>query len=153
MVMDFVDLKAVVQPIIDRLDHQHLGNGSVLVHYGRLDCTEVERTVHLPSTVGGLQLENPTSEALILWIASELPRNFPWYDMTLNETCTSACTLHREEYEYGYNQKASNAQASATRPQAPEAALDQDSYKEARVTHHVTEARVTAFKDTVEGMA
>lgn len=112
-VMDYVDLKAIVKPIIDRLDHRHLGGWSYI---GLNPETE-------KSMVPGLPVDfYPSSENLIVWIADQLgdSLDYPivmkarslgmttqqklmywhrWSKLELDETCTSSCTLTREEYD------------------------------------------------------
>jgi 6-pyruvoyl-tetrahydropterin synthase len=83
MVMDYYDIKAQVQPIVDRLDHRHLGHGIV------------------ETTVTGIPVGYiPTSENMLLWIADELPTTFPWTYLEINETCTSSAILSHEEWLY-----------------------------------------------------
>ena len=65
-VMDFADLKRVVDPIVHRLDHYLLN--------------EIEG------------LENPTSEVLAVWIWHQLAAGLPMlHRVTIEETCTSRC--------------------------------------------------------------
>ena len=65
-VMDFADLKRVVDPIVDRLDHYLLN--------------EIEG------------LENPTSEVLAMWIWGRVAGALPLlHRVTIEETCTSRC--------------------------------------------------------------
>ncbi|MEO8383398.1 MAG: 6-carboxytetrahydropterin synthase QueD [Acidobacteriota bacterium] len=65
-VMDFADLKAVVDPIVDRLDH------------------------YLLNDIEGLG--NPTSEVLAVWIWQQLVGKLPLLvRVTIEETCTSRC--------------------------------------------------------------
>jgi 6-pyruvoyltetrahydropterin/6-carboxytetrahydropterin synthase len=65
-VMDFADLKAAVEPLVQRLDHYLLN--------------------HIPG------LENPTSEVLAVWIWRELAGQLPLLTrVTIEETCTSRC--------------------------------------------------------------
>lgn len=65
-VMDFGDLKQVVQPIYDRLDHYYLN--------------EIEG------------LENPTSENLAIWIWDRLKPMLPMLTkLIVRETCTTGC--------------------------------------------------------------
>lgn len=65
-VMDFADLKRVVDPIVHRLDH------------------------YLLNEIAGL--ENPTSEILAMWIWNELAGKLPMlHRVTIEETCTSRC--------------------------------------------------------------
>lgn len=65
-VMDFADLKAVVDPVVNRLDH------------------------YLLNDIDGL--DNPTSEILAVWIWKELAAKLPLLvRITIEETCTSRC--------------------------------------------------------------
>ena len=65
-VMDFADLKAVVDPIVNRLDH------------------------YLLNEIDGLA--NPTSEVLAVWIWNQLAPQLPLLvRVTIEETCTSRC--------------------------------------------------------------
>lgn len=65
-VMDFGDLRAAVQPILETLDHYLLN--------------EIEG------------LENPTSEILCVWIWKRLQSSLPLlHRVTIQETCTSRC--------------------------------------------------------------
>jgi 6-pyruvoyl-tetrahydropterin synthase len=102
MVKDYYDIKQAVQPIVDRLDHQHLGYGEVLV------MDEVDRaiTTYLITTVKGMSIDFlPTSENLLVWIASQLDPKLPWCRLRLNETCTSSAILERWEYERYHTEK------------------------------------------------
>jgi len=87
-VMDYGDIKSVVQPLVDMLDHHHLGTWhSILLPY---------------NSTWGLTAEiYPSSENLLMWIASMItkPTILPWSRLELNETCTSAAILTREEYD------------------------------------------------------
>lgn len=66
-IMDFGDLKACVQPVIQRLDHYYLNE------------------------IDGL--DNPTSEILAQWIWRELQSDLPGLAaITVRETCTSGAT-------------------------------------------------------------
>jgi 6-pyruvoyltetrahydropterin/6-carboxytetrahydropterin synthase len=65
-VMDFADLKAAVDPIVNRLDH------------------------YLLNEIAGLS--NPTSEMLAIWLWNELAPRLPLLvRVTIEETCTSRC--------------------------------------------------------------
>lgn len=65
-VMDFADLKAVVKPVIARLDHYYLNE--------------------IPG------LENPTSEVVARWLWQQLKPVLPELSqIVVNETCTSGC--------------------------------------------------------------
>ena len=66
-VLDFGELKALVQPTIDRLDHTFLND------------------------IKGL--ENPTSEILAHWIWQQIAPTLPGlYAVRIQETCNAACT-------------------------------------------------------------
>lgn len=70
-VVDFGDVKAVVAPVIDELDHQYLND--------------------LPG------LDNPTSEVLAQWLWQRLePQLSGLSAITVKETCTSGCTYRGE---------------------------------------------------------
>lgn len=100
-VMDYHDLSSVVGPIVEALDHRHLGQwwGHELNIIA--DCKDEEPAWehgvrNLPLTF------YPSSENLLFWIADQLEgldsyRHF-WSRIELNETCTSAAILTREEY-------------------------------------------------------
>ncbi len=65
-VLDFADIKAVVKPIIDRLDHIYLNE--------------------IPG------LENPTSENIAVWLWNEIKPQLPELSkIQVKETCTSGC--------------------------------------------------------------
>lgn len=65
-VMDFADLKKVIDPVVRRLDH------------------------YLLNDIEGLA--NPTSEVLAVWIWNEIVRELPMlHRVTIEETCTSRC--------------------------------------------------------------
>jgi len=67
--IDYADIKAGVDPIIDRLDHHYLN--------------EIEG------------LDNPTAEILSRWIWDRIQPDLPGlFAVTIHETCTSACTYH-----------------------------------------------------------
>lgn len=64
--IDFADLKQVVDPIVRELDHYYLND--------------------IPG------LENPTSEMVAVWIFGRLAGSLPGlYRVTIEETCTSRC--------------------------------------------------------------
>ena len=64
--MDFADLKRIVDPVVARLDH------------------------YLLNEIAGL--ENPTSELVAVWIWDALAQALPdLHRITIEETCTSRC--------------------------------------------------------------
>ena len=65
-VMDFAELKALFQPVYDRLDHHYLND--------------------IPG------LENPTSEVLATWVWEQVKPRVPLLSqVVVHETCTSGC--------------------------------------------------------------
>jgi 6-pyruvoyl-tetrahydropterin synthase len=101
--MDYGDLKNVIQPIIDRLDHKHLGtwmiDGNIIIDY---NYNKLWRVDELPYEF------YPTSENLIVWIAEQITEyviskagnnKLPWSRLELDETDTVCCALTREEYD------------------------------------------------------
>lgn len=66
-IMDFAQVKAIFQPVYDRLDHHYLND------------------------IAGL--ENPTSENLARWIWNEIKSQLPLLSKVIvHETCTSGCS-------------------------------------------------------------
>ncbi|GII65341.1 6-carboxy-5,6,7,8-tetrahydropterin synthase [Sphaerisporangium krabiense] len=68
--MDFAEIKAAFQPVLDQLDHYYLNE------------------------VPGL--ENPTSEVLAKWIWDRLISSLPLSAILVRETCTSGCVYRGE---------------------------------------------------------
>lgn len=92
MVMDFFDLKTHVQPVIDRLDHTHLGSGDIYIaSTDEIQWIGPSHELSLPKL--------PTSENLLLWIAEQLyEKGFQFATLRLNETCTSEAELNWHEF-------------------------------------------------------
>ena len=94
-VMDFADISKCVEPLIERLDHRHLGEwnfekGTGVVYSIHPNLGRVER---MPLNL------YPTSENLLLWIAGTLNIILlPWSELELEETCTSRAILTKREY-------------------------------------------------------
>lgn len=91
MVDDYANISKAVNPIIDELDHAHLGawhTGLVIIQ-----PRGTKSVFWLANDF------NPTSENLLLAIAKQLlKRGFVFSSLTLNETCTTSCTLTWEEF-------------------------------------------------------
>lgn len=94
MVMDYSIIKQMVQPTIDLLDHRHLGSGFVPIG----PAYEANNMAYLMPDILSFNVKVPTSENVLLWIAEQLPNEFPWSSLRLNETCTSECTLTLSDY-------------------------------------------------------
>ena len=92
MVVDYGDIKAAIQPIIDDLDHAHLGAW-------RTDKVEIDWT-NGTKTVEWLGMTmNPTSENILIAIARQIiKRGQVFSSLTLDETCTVSCLLTWEEF-------------------------------------------------------
>ena len=124
-VMDYADLKKVIEPIVESLDHRHLGQWGNMGHFHGSVITLIKGW-----EVVGMPLEfYPSSENLIVWIANQIgdkldsylvnrsggwvPKASPvpqgelpkaehyWSRLELDETCTSRCILTREAYDAG----------------------------------------------------
>lgn len=70
-VLDFADLKEIVEPYIAMMDHNYLND------------------------IEGL--ENPTSENVALWLVHKIQprlRNVQLKSISVSETCESSCTVH-----------------------------------------------------------
>ena len=102
-VMDYGDISKVVKPLVERLDHRHLGEWRVGDN-------------HYSSSVKDLPEDfYPTSENLLWWVAEQLadldsyydkPKDdiilryvIEWSKLSLEETCTSRATLTRKEFD------------------------------------------------------
>ena len=94
--MDFADISKWVNPLIDRMDHRHLGT----IEFDVRDSWRVE----------GMPYDlYPSSENLLYWIGEQLS-DLPWSQLTLEETCTSYAALSREEFNATRNEsRAANA--------------------------------------------
>jgi 6-pyruvoyltetrahydropterin/6-carboxytetrahydropterin synthase len=96
MVVDYGDIKTCIQPIVDELDHAHLGawdTPKIRIDY---DPQGGEQT----KQVEWLDYEfNPTSENLLIEIAKQIvKRGQVFSSLTLDETCTVSCLLTWEEF-------------------------------------------------------
>jgi 6-pyruvoyl-tetrahydropterin synthase len=88
MVLDYATIKSQVGEVVSMLDHQHLGSG---YPYGKqgLGPDPHLREANFPYV--------PTSENILIWIASMLPVSLPWTRLELDETCTVAAILERNQ--------------------------------------------------------
>lgn len=77
ILLDFNELKAVVKPIIDALDHHCINN--------------------LGEEWNEPLLKNPTAENLAKWLYEKIkPQLNILYAVVVNETCTSKCVYYGE---------------------------------------------------------
>ena len=94
-VMDYADISKVVKPLVERLDHRHLGQWAYANKKVPIAPVEEWMVPGLPEDF------YPTSENLLVWIGMELLGPCPswdslnWSKLTLEETCTSSATLRR----------------------------------------------------------
>jgi 6-pyruvoyl-tetrahydropterin synthase len=94
MVADYAWIKESVQPLIEMLDHHHLGQGKA--PYGWFETHDLYCDKHLVNLEFPML---PTSENILLWIAEQLnERKFKFSSLRLNETCTSECELTWDEF-------------------------------------------------------
>ena len=92
MVMDFMDLKAIVKPnIIDKYDHSLVLNANS--PHSNLDLSSFEKVYYLPY--------QPTSENLVIDFANcingKLPDGVDLIKVVLSETATSYAEWNRED--------------------------------------------------------
>lgn len=93
-VVDYADISAVVKPLIERLDHRHLGQWNFLGEFDLGGNPEEE------FAVPGLPREfYPSSENLLWWIGAQLLPHLQWSELSLEETCTSLAVLTRKEFD------------------------------------------------------
>ncbi|MFN0201035.1 MAG: 6-carboxytetrahydropterin synthase QueD [Bacteroidia bacterium] len=71
LLMDFGDVKAIVKPYVEMLDHW------VINEVGEQNNDEL--------------LKNPTSENIAKWFFLQLQDKLPMYSVIVHETCTSHC--------------------------------------------------------------
>lgn len=119
-VMDYADMSAAVKPIVEKLDHRHLGAWCVYLK----DRTKIEdssKSNMLLAEIWGMEekpfaeyFDNwrvpnmspsfyPTSENLLYWIGEQLAKaQFTWSKVALEETCTSYAELKLDEFMVWY---------------------------------------------------
>jgi len=118
-VMDYAEMSAVVKPLVEKLDHRHLGAWCVFLK----DRTKIDDSAISDSLlaeiwgadedyfsswkVPGLPLDfYPSSENLLFWIGSQLAEiQFRWSKLALEETCTSYAELGLDEFMVWYTNK------------------------------------------------
>ncbi len=100
-VKDYAEISDAVKPLIERLDHRHLGTwGHILTDVGELE----DKDHHNDWMVPGLPLNfYPSSEMLLWWVGHQL-KNLDWFALALEETCTSYAELDKLEFLYGTKQ-------------------------------------------------
>lgn len=109
-VVDYGDISVIVKPIIEKLDHRHLGAWD-------FEWKGVVWHIQLPTTWSGNDIANnveglppdfyPSSENFLWWIADQLTPRLPmWSRVAVEETCTAYAELTREEYDAALQAKA-----------------------------------------------
>lgn len=99
-VKDYAEISEVVKPLIDKLDHHHLGAWNI--PWTGLDLSPNTHLEYVEQwAVPGLPRDfYPSSENLLVWIGKQLKEaGLDWSKVALEETCTSYCELTRVEYE------------------------------------------------------
>ena len=101
-VMDYADMSAAIKPLIERLDHRHLGAWTQLFYKPMNEKYKDMMVEGMPDDF------YPSSENLCFWIAKQLSmKQFRWSKVALEETCTSYCEVKLDEFmvyftnEYG----------------------------------------------------
>lgn len=100
-VMDYADISSIVKPLIDRLDHRHLGQWSNPARQqGIPTSTSFVVGVGTSHMVEGLPPDfYPSSENLLVWIGHQLlEAGLDWAELELDETCTSSARMTMAEY-------------------------------------------------------
>lgn len=88
-VMDYAEISEGVKPLIEDLDHKHLGAFPDWL-LNNIPANNVPKGI----TVGFY----PSSENLLLWIGFQLS-GLVWTNLILEETCSSSATLTRKEFD------------------------------------------------------
>lgn len=104
-VMDYGQLSAKVNPLIEELDHRHLGSWDIPLQM--LDLSTDWLLEHNENWAAPGLSKNfyPSSENLIVWIGERLlERGLDWHQLRLNETCTSSCVLNRADFDRGVHE-------------------------------------------------
>lgn len=114
-VMDYAEMSVAVKPLIEKLDHRHLGAWAVFAgdRNPEADKSLLAEIWGDPNTyvetwrVPGLPMDfYPTSENLLYWIGTQLAEvKFPWSKVALEETCTSYAELKLDEFMTWYANK------------------------------------------------
>jgi len=101
-VIDYAELSSIVKPLIERLDHRHLGAwGHILTDVNQLE----DKDHHNDWFVPGLPISfYPSSENILTWVGGQLIVG-GWSKLALEETCTSYAELTREEFDATRNEK------------------------------------------------
>lgn len=98
-VLDYALISEAVKPLVEALDHRHLGQWDSDpndAHLAKLDWL-----IDLPeeNEVPNLPLNfYPSSENLAMWVGTQL-KDLNWSKIALEETCTSHCELTRAEFD------------------------------------------------------
>jgi len=93
-VMDYAKISELIKPLIDSLDHHHLGTWDK----DKLPYHQFWNVSWLPNNF------YPSSENLLMAIGKQL-EIFTWHSLALEETCTSYAELTREEFDATINKK------------------------------------------------
>lgn len=94
MVIDYGEISRIVKPVIEELDHAHLGAWTT--NKGAIITDRVDSLKRVPWLI----TDNPTSENLVVEIGAQLVRKgLQWSALSLDETRATCCTITREEFD------------------------------------------------------
>ena len=99
-VVDYATISEYINPLIDRLDHHHLGQW-VNPDKQTAIPTDARFTSGLGTdhmVLGMPPTFYPSSENLLVWIAGQIII-LNWSKLAIEETCTSYAELTRQEYD------------------------------------------------------
>lgn len=119
-VQDYGDISTLVKPIVESVDHKHLGQWATHVDLdGKKILQEKESGAYEWGVVSSSSMNimapehwnkflYPSSEHLLHWFGKKLKdAGLDWFELSLEETCTSYCELSRLEFE-GYGKAGGN---------------------------------------------
>lgn len=100
IVVNYRDIKAALEPLIEGLDHWHLGYENFAGAGCHITSPVVQQ--YLSASSDNFEMWEPTSENLLYVIADWITLHAPslnWLTLKLEETCTASAILTREEYD------------------------------------------------------
>lgn len=99
-VMDYAEISEKVKPLVEALDHKHLGAWEIpwialdMSPQIDLDYVGTWAVVGMPKDF------YPSSENLLWWIGEKLEDvGLDWFSLGIEETCTSYAELTKKEFE------------------------------------------------------
>lgn len=92
-VKDYAEISEIVKPLVNALDHRHLGDWEYINALGWGKDFWNPQIANWPTTI------YPSSENLLIWFARVLTDKLDWSKLALEETCTSYAELTRREFD------------------------------------------------------